>query len=225
MKKLFFLAAVALMMATSCNNQNNKTAQVAPESEPVVEQTPGIYDITVKDMDGNDVSLANYKGKVLLIVNVASKCGLTPQYEGLEALYQKYKDQGLEILGFPCNQFLEQEPGTNEEIQSFCSLNYNVTFPLFDKIDVNGEAESPLYTYLKKQAPFKGYPEGAEEFAAKLDEIHQQTGSGFNQGDAIRWNFGKFLVSKDGKTILRFEPMVTPDMMEEAIQELLKVNE
>ena len=225
MKKLFFLAAVALMMTTGCNNQNNKTTQVATEPEPVVEQTSGIYDITVKDMDGSDVSLANYKGKVLLIVNVASKCGLTPQYEGLEALYQKYKDQGLEILAFPCNQFLEQEPGTNEEIQSFCSLNYNVTFPLFDKIDVNGEAESPLYTYLKKQAPFKGYPEGTEEFAAMLDEIHQKTGTGFDQGDAIRWNFGKFLVSRDGKTILRFEPMVTPDMMEEAIQELLKVNE
>ena len=225
MKKLFFLVAVALMMTTGCNNQNNKTTQVATEPEPVVEQTGGIYDITVKDMDGSDVSLANYKGKVLLIVNVASKCGLTPQYQGLEALYQKYKDQGLEILGFPCNQFLGQEPGTNEEIQSFCSLNYNVTFPLFDKIDVNGEAESPLYTYLKKQAPFKGYPEGAEEFATMLDEIHQKTGTGFDQGDAIRWNFGKFLVSKDGKTILRFEPMVTPDMMERAIQEFLKVNE
>ncbi len=222
MKKLFFLAAVALMMATGCNNQNNKTTQVTAEPEPVVEQASGIYDITVKDMDGSDVSLANYKGKVLLIVNVASKCGLTPQYEGLEALYQKYKDQGLEILGFPCNQFLGQEPGTNEEIQSFCSLNYNVTFPLFDKIDVNGEAESPLYTYLKKQAPFKGYPEGAEEFAAQLDQIHQKTGTGFDQGDAIRWNFGKFLVSKDGKIILRFEPMVTPDMMEEAIQKMLE---
>ena len=225
MKKTLFLAVVALMMATSCNNQNNKTTQVATEPEPVVEQASGIYDIMVKDMDGSDVSLANYKGKVLLIVNVASKCGLTPQYEGLEALYQKYKDQGLEILAFPCNQFLEQEPGTNEEIQSFCSLNYNVTFPLFDKIDVNGEAESPLYTYLKEQAPFKGYPEGSEEFAAMLDEIHQKTGTGFDKGDAIRWNFGKFLVSKDGKTILRFEPMVTPDMMEEAIQEFLKVNE
>ena len=222
MKKLFFLAAVALMMATGCNNQNNKTAQVAAEPEPVVEQTSGIYDITVKDIDGSEVSLANYKGKVLLIVNVASKCGLTPQYEGLEALYEKYKDQGLEILAFPCNQFLEQEPGTNEEIQSFCSLTYNVTFPLFDKIDVNGENESPLYTYLKTQAPFKGYPEGAEEFAAMLDEIHQQTGPGFNQGDAIRWNFGKFLVSKDGKTIVRFEPMVTPDMMENDIEEMLK---
>ena len=221
MKKLLLLAVVALMMATSCNNQNNKTAQVA-EPEPIVEQTSGIYDITVKDNDGSDVSLANYKGKVLLVVNVASKCGLTPQYEGLEVLYQKYKDQGLEILAFPCNQFLGQEPGTNEEIQSFCSLNYNVTFPLFDKIDVNGEHESPLYTYLKEQAPFKGYPEGAEEFAAMLDEIHQKTGTGFDQGDAIRWNFGKFLVSKDGKTILRFEPMVSPVELEEEIQRLLE---
>ena len=222
MKKLFFLAVVALMMATSCNNQNNKNNQTATASEPVVEQTSGIYNITVKDINGNDVSLSNYKGKVLLIVNVASKCGLTPQYEGLEALYEKYKDQGLEILGFPCNQFLGQEPGTNEEIQNFCSLNYKVTFPLFDKIDVNGEAESPLYTYLKEQAPFKGYPEGAEEFAAQLDQIHQKTGTGFDQGDAIRWNFGKFLVSKDGKTILRFEPMVLPSMLEEDLQKMLE---
>ncbi len=208
------------MMATGCDNQN-KSAQVA-EPETVVEQASGIYDITVKDIDGSDVSLDNYKGKVLLIVNVASQCGLTPQYEGLEALYLKYKDQGLEILGFPCNQFLGQEPGTNEEIQSFCSTTYNVTFPLFDKIDVNGENESPLYTYLKEQAPFKGYPEGTEEFAAMLDQIHQQTGTGFDQGDAIRWNFGKFLVSKDGKTILRYEPMVTPDMLEEDLQEMLR---
>ena len=220
MKKVLFLAMAALMIVTGCNNQNKKTAQVA-ETEPVVEQTSPLYDITVKDMDGSEVSLANYKGKVLLIVNVASKCGLTPQYEGLEALYLKYKDQGLEILAFPCNQFLEQEPGTNEEIQSFCSLTYNVTFPLFDKIDVNGEHESPLYTYLKEQAPFKGYPEGTEEFAAMLDEIHQKTGTGFDQGDAIRWNFGKFLVSKDGKTILRFEPMVAPTDLEAAIQQML----
>jgi len=221
MKKSLIFAAFALILATSCNNQNKKTAQIA-EPEPVAEQTTGIYDITVKDMDGSDVSLTNYKGKVLLIVNVASKCGLTPQYEGLEALYRKYNDQGFEILAFPCNQFLGQEPGTNEEIQSFCSLTYNVTFPLFDKIDVNGENESPLYTYLKEQAPFKGYPEGTEEFAAMLDEIHQKTETGFDQGDAIRWNFGKFLISKDGKTILRFEPMVAPTELEEEIQRLLK---
>ena len=222
MKKTILLAVVALMMATSCNNQNKKTAQVAAEPEPLVEQTSGIYDITVKDMDGSDVSLANYKGKVLLIVNVASKCGLTPQYEGLEALYQKYKDQGLEILAFPCNQFLEQEPGTNDEILDFCSVNYNVTFPLFDKIDVNGKAESPLYTFLKAKAPFKGYPEGYETFASQLTEIHQQTGSGFEKGNAIKWNFSKFLISKDGQTILRFEPMVSPEMLESVIQEMLK---
>ena len=221
-KTMIILAAFVLAMATGCNNQNNKTAQVAEETEPVVEETSGIYDITVKDIDGSDVSLASYKGKVLLIVNVASKCGLTPQYEGLEALYLKYKDQGLEILAFPCNQFLGQEPGTNEEIQSFCSLNYNVTFPLFDKVDVNGENESPLYTYLKEQAPFKGYPEGTEDFAAMLDEIHQKTGTGFDQGDAIRWNFGKFLVSKDGKNIMRFEPMVSPTELEADIQRMLE---
>ena len=221
-KTMIILAAFVLAMATGCNNQNNKTAQVAEETEPVVEQTSGIYDITVKDIDGSDVSLASYKGKVLLIVNVASKCGLTPQYEGLEALYLKYKDQGLEILAFPCNQFLGQEPGTNEEIQSFCSLNYNVTFPLFDKVDVNGENESPLYTYLKEQAPFKGYPEGTEDFAAMLDEIHQKTGTGFDQGDAIRWNFCKFLVSKDGKNIMRFEPMVSPTELEADIQRMLE---
>lgn len=208
------------MLVTSCNNQNKKTAQVT-ETEPMEEQTSGIYDINVKDIDGSNVSLANYKGKVLLIVNVASKCGLTPQYEGLETLYLKYKDKGLEILAFPCNQFLGQEPGTNEEIQSFCTTTYNVTFPMFDKIEVNGENESPLYTYLKEQAPFKGYPEGSEEFAAMLDEIHQKTGTGFGQGNAIRWNFSKFLVSKDGKTILRFEPMVTPDLLEEDIQKML----
>lgn len=213
---------MTLMMASSCNNQNNKTAQVAENQPVVAEQTSGIYNITVKDIDGSDVSLANYKDKVLLIVNVASKCGLTPQYEGLEALYLKYKDQGLEILAFPCNQFMEQEPGTNEEIQSFCSLTYNVTFPLFDKINVNGEAESPLYTYLKEQAPFKGYPEGAEEFGDMLTQIHQKTGSGFDQGDAIRWNFGKFLVSKDGNTILRFEPMVSPKELEADIQRMLE---
>ncbi len=206
MKKLLILATLAMLMFTGCNN--SKT-------------TKSIYDISVKDINGKDVQLSAYKGKVLLIVNVASKCGLTPQYEGLEALYQKYKDQGFEILAFPCNQFLGQEPGSNDEIQSFCSLTYNVTFPLFAKIDVNGESESPLYTYLKAQAPFTGYPEGAEQFAEQLNKIHQSTGSGFDQGDAIKWNFGKFLVSKDGKTIKRYEPMVTPDMMEKDIESFL----
>jgi glutathione peroxidase len=204
--KSIIIATLALLVTVSCFGQKKKS----------------IYDFTVKDIKGNDVSLDDYKGKVLLIVNVASKCGLTPQYEGLEALYQKYKEQGLEILAFPCNQFLEQEPGTNDEILDFCSINYKVTFPLFDKIDVNGKAESPLYTFLKAKAPFKGYPEGYEAFANQLTLIHKKTGSGFEKGNAIKWNFGKFLVSKDGNTILRFEPMVNPEMLEDAIQEMLR---
>ncbi len=181
-----------------------------------------IYDITVSDINGNEVSLADYKGKVLLIVNVASKCGLTPQYEGLESLYRKYKEQGLEILAFPCNQFLEQEPGSNDEIVNFCSVNYDITFTLFDKINVNGDEESPLYTYLKAQAPFKGYPEGSEKFAEQLTMIHQKTGTGFEKGDAVKWNFGKFLVSRDGTAIIRYEPMVAPADMEADIQRMLQ---
>ena len=200
------------MLSVGCLGQNSIDQK----------NSKSIYDFTVKDIKGNDVSLKNYEGKVLLIVNVASKCGLTPQYEGLEALYKQYKDQGLEILAFPCNQFLEQEPGTNEEILDFCSVNYNVTFPLFDKIDVNGKDESPLYTFLKSKAPFKGYPEGYEKFADQLTMIHQKTGSGFEKGDAIKWNFGKFLVSKDGKTILRFEPMVAPADLKADIENMLR---
>ncbi len=203
-KQSLFALAIAMIMSVGCVAQNS------------------IYDFTVKDIDGKEVSMADYKGKVLLIVNVASKCGLTPQYEGLEALYRKYKGQGLEILAFPCNQFLGQEPGTNDEIVTFCSVNYDITFPMFDKIDVNGKEESPLYTYLKAHAPFKGYPEGSEKFAEQLTMIHQKTGTGFEQGDAVKWNFGKFLVSRDGSTILRFEPMVVPEDLETDIQKMLK---
>lgn len=203
MKRYFFLAAFALVFSINCMAQKN------------------IYDFTVRDIEGKEVSLADYKGKVLLIVNVASKCGLTPQYEGLESLYRKYKEQGLEILAFPCNQFLGQEPGTNDEIVTFCSVNYDITFPLFDKIDVNGDEESPLYTYLKAQAPFKGYPEGSEKFAEQLTMIHQKTGTGFEQGNAVKWNFGKFLVSRDGTVLLRFEPMVKPADLEADIQRML----
>lgn len=204
MKKQFLLAALALMLSLGCFAQKS------------------IYDFSVKDIDGNPVSLAKYKGKVLLIVNVASKCGLTPQYEGLEALYRKYNEQGLEILAFPCNQFLGQEPGSNDEILTFCSVNYNISFPLFDKIDVNGDMECPLFTFLKAHAPFKGYPQGSEKFADQLTLIHQKTGSGFENGNAIKWNFGKFLVSRDGTVILRFEPMVSPEMLENDILKMLE---
>ena len=150
-----------------------------------------IYDIKLKDIDGKDTTLAPYKGKVLLIVNVASKCGFTKQYTALESIYEKYKDKGFAVLGFPCNQFGAQEPGTNEEIKEFCSSKFNVTFPLFDKIEVNGPNRHPLYVELAgEKSPFPG---------------------------DIKWNFTKFLIGKDGKILQRFDSKVTPDSEEVTI--------
>jgi glutathione peroxidase len=147
-----------------------------------------IYDIPLKDIDGNSTTLRPYHGKVLLIVNVASKCGFTPQYAALEVLYQKYKDQGLVVLGFPCNQFGHQEPGTDAEIKQFCTSKYDVTFPMFDKIDVNGPNRNPLYVLLAGQnSPFPGN---------------------------IGWNFTKFLIGRDGKILNRFPSPVKPDSPE-----------
>ena len=156
-----------------------------------------LYEIPVKDIDGKNTSLTAYKGKVILIVNVASKCGYTPQYEGLEATYEKYKAKGFAVLGFPCNQFGGQEPGTNEEIKQFCSSKYHVTFPMYDKIDVNGANRHPLYVELAgEKSPFPG---------------------------DIKWNFGKFLIGKDGKIVKRFDSKVKPDSpeMTEAIEAAL----
>ena len=148
----------------------------------------GVYDFEAKTIDGRSERLEAYRGKVLLIVNVASKCGLTPQYKALEALYEKYMEKGFTILAFPCNQFNGQEPGTNEEIKQFCSSKYSVSFPLFDKIEVNGPKRHPLYVALAGPAsPFPG---------------------------DIKWNFGKFLISRDGKILKRFEPRTAPDAPE-----------
>ena len=155
-----------------------------------------VYDFTMKDVDGNQVSLADYKGKVLLIVNTATGCGFTPQYKGLEELYNKYQAQGFEILDFPCNQFGNQAPGTESEIVSFCQLNYGVSFKQFAKIEVNGANEAPLYTYLKKQ-------------------------KGGLLGSAIKWNFTKFLVDRDGNVVDRFAPTDTPEKLEKKIAALL----
>ncbi len=154
------------------------------------------YDHTVKDMQGNPVSLRTYEGKVLLIVNTATGCGFTPQYEGLEKLYKTYAQQGFEILDFPCNQFGSQAPGSNEEIHQFCTLKYDVSFPQFSKIDVNGPNEDPLYTYLKEQK--KGM-----------------------LGNAIKWNFTKFLVDRSGKVVGRFAPTDTPEKLEAKIKAIL----
>jgi glutathione peroxidase len=164
---------------------------------PVAFAQTSLYDIPLKDINGKDTSLKEYKGKALLIVNVASFCGNTPQYAGLENLYQKYKDKGLVVLGFPCNQFGKQEPGSNEEIKEFCSKKYNVTFPMFDKIDVKGANQHALYKELSgKESPFPG---------------------------DVGWNFGKFLVGRDGKILKRIDPRTKPESPEvvKAIEDAL----
>ncbi len=156
-----------------------------------------IYSFKAPRLNGQEQSLADYEGKVMLVVNTASKCGFTPQYEGLEKIYQQYKDKGLVVLGFPCNQFGAQEPGGQEEIQEFCQLNYGVSFPMFDKIDVNGHNTHPLYEYLKKQA------------------------TGVLGSESIKWNFTKFLVNRDGKVVDRFAPTTKPEDMARDIEALL----
>ena len=147
----------------------------------------GVYDIPINSLTGKPGQLAEQKGKVSLMVNVASKCGLTPQYEGLEKIYEQYRDKGFAVLGFPCNQFLEQEPGTPDEIAEFCQVNYGVQFPIFEKIEVNGDDKHPLYAELEKTADAEGH-----------------------DGD-IRWNFEKFLVDRDGEVVARFAPQVDPE--------------
>jgi glutathione peroxidase len=163
------------------------------------------YDFTAKTAAGEEVSLGDYEGKVLLIVNVASKCGLTPQYEGLEALYREAAGRGLEVLGFPCNQFKEQEPGTDAEIQDFCKTTYDVTFPIFSKIDVNGPAADPLYQYLRTEAPGDFGPQYGQFYEA-ISKINPEAGA-----DDVKWNFTKFLIGRDGAVIKRYEPPVSPD--------------
>ncbi len=155
-----------------------------------------IYDFKALSNKGSEVDFADFKGKVLLIVNTASKCGFTPQYDGLEALWKKYKDQGLVVIGFPCDQFAHQEPGSDAEIAEFCRINHGVTFPLMSKIEVNGEGAHPIYKYLKSET--KGL-----------------------LGGAIKWNFTKFLISRDGTRIERFAPMAKPESLEDKIKALL----
>ena len=164
-----------------------------------------IYDFKVKDDMGNDVSLADYKGKVLLIVNTATRCGFTPQYDELEALYEKYHADGFEILDFPCNQFGEQAPGTIEEIHQFCTANFNIQFPQFDKIDVNGASESPLFTYLKAQKGFGGFDLN-DQRGKFMDEMLRKQDADYDKKSDIKWNFTKFLVSRDGRVVKRYEP-------------------
>ncbi len=156
-----------------------------------------IYNFSARTLQGKEINMKDFEGKTILIVNTASKCGLTPQYEGLEALYQKYKEKGLVILGFPCNQFANQEPGSDSSLTENCLINYGVTFPMFAKVDVNGEAAHPLFKYLKKELP------------------------GFF-GGKIKWNFTKFLIDADGKPLKRFAPISKPEKIDKYLQKILK---
>jgi len=164
-----------------------------PSASPRMPKPDSLYAITVDTLDGKSETLGHYRGKVLLIVNVASACGFTPQYKGLEALYRRYKASGLAILGFPCNQFGHQEPGDADEIRRFCSSTYDITFPLFAKLEVNGPKEHPLFTFLKTQRP------------------------GVLGSEAIKWNFTKFLIDRDGTVLERYAPSTTPEAMEKDI--------
>ncbi len=193
MKQTIIFLSLFLFISLNLNAEITKQSN----SKSGIKMNKSIYDFQVETIDGKKQNLEVYKGEVLLIVNTASKCGYTPQYEGLEKLYSDYKDKGFAVLGFPCNQFKGQEPGTNKEIEEFCKLNYDVQFPLFSKIDVNGENAHPLYQYLKANS----------------------------QDNAdIRWNFTKFLIDKNGNIIKRYEPAVTPAEIENDIKAIVFKN-
>ena len=178
-----------------------------------------IYDINVKSRNGKDISLSKFKGKVLIIVNTATGCGFTPQYEGLENLYKKYHDNGLEILDFPCNQFGNQAPGSDDEIHEFCALKYDTSFDQFTKVDVNGENEIPLYTFLKEQIKEDTITGMKNKMAMKgVEKISKTTKK---PGD-IKWNFTKFLVDREGNVVGRYSPTYKPEDMEDKVKELME---
>ena len=180
-----------------------------------------IYDFKVKNDEGQDISLSDYKGKVLLIVNTATRCGFTPQYKELEALYEKYRSEGLEILDFPCNQFGQQAPGTIQEIHQFCSANFDIQFPQFDKIEVNGANEHPLYTLLKAQKGFSGFDMN-DQRGKMMDGMLRKQDGDYDKKSDIKWNFTKFLVSRDGRVLKRYEP--TDKMADVEADVLMEVN-
>lgn len=177
-----------------------------------------IYDLKVKDRNNEDIPLSRFKGKVLIVVNTATGCGFTPQYEGLEKLYKVYHDKGLEILDFPCNQFGNQAPGTADEIHEFCALKYNTSFDQFAKIEVNGENESPVYTFLKSAMAKDTINGMKNKMAMKAVEKMSKT---YKRENDIKWNFTKFLVDKEGNVVGRYSPTYKPEDMEEKIKELL----
>lgn len=179
----------------------------------------GLYKQKVKDADGRTVSLRQYRGQVMLIVNTATHCGFTPQYTALENLYQKYKDRGFVVLDFPCNQFGSQAPGSYEEIHAFCTGTYDIHFPQFDKVEVNGPGASPLFTYLKGEQPFHGFGDGPK--AQGMDRMLRKKDTDYDKKADIKWNFTKFLIDRKGRVIARFEPTQDISEVEQALLQLL----
>ena len=178
-----------------------------------------IYDYSVPATDGTEVKLADYKGKVMVIVNTATGCGFTPHYESLEKMYENYHEQGLEIIDVPCNQFAGQTPGTDEEIHEFCTLKYNTQFPQMKKSDVNGENELPLYTYLKSQKGFEGFGKGPK--ALMMSGLLKTIDKDYKNNPNIKWNFTKFVVDREGNVVARFEPTADMKNLEECVKSLL----
>ena len=174
-----------------------------------------VYDFTVKDRFGKEVSLSEYKGKVLLIVNTATGCGFTPHYEPLEEMYKDLRERGLEILDFPCNQFANQAPGSADEIHDFCTIHFGADFPQFAKIDVNGDEADPLYAFLATEKPFEGFGKGIKN--AALEKFADMNNKKFGEKAYIKWNFTKFLVDREGRVIARFEPTVDMKNVREAV--------
>ena len=189
-------------------------------AQVLAQEADGVHQFNVKDGNGQDVSLSQYGGKVLLIVNTATKCGFTPQYEELEALYQDYKDQGFVVLDFPCNQFGEQAPGSYEEIHAFCTGKYNITFPQFEKLDVNGENADPLFTYLKSQKGFQGF-DTKDRIGKLLDTRFRKQDPDYDKNPDIKWNFTKFLVDREGNVVARFEPTAKAADIEVCLKQIL----
>ena len=217
--KTHFFTILLLTALTSCGGQKQ---QATPATDATKEQSAmkTVFDYTVLDNKGSEVSLADYKGKVLLIVNTATRCGFTPQYEELEQLYADYRDRGFEILDFPCNQFGQQAPGSDEEIQKFCSLNYHTEFPRFKKVDVNGDNASPLFTFLKGERGFAGF-DMEHKIGPVLDKMMSQADPNYKDNPDIKWNFTKFLINRDGEVVARFEPTATKVVLAPAIEALL----
>ena len=178
-----------------------------------------IYDFSAETNSGEQLNFSQYKGDVLLIVNTASKCGFTPQYDGLEALYQKYAPEGFVVIGFPCDQFGHQEPGSNEEIEEFCRLNHGVTFPLMAKSDVNGENANEVFKWLYSEKPFGGF--GDSDTGVFMDAMLSKADPDYASNPDIKWNFTKFLIDRKGRVVARFEPVVTPQELESEIEALL----